>query len=96
MKDERMRGVCSSVLRLPSNLNERKRIMETEKKLQVKKEWKTPELIVLVRSKPEEAVLTGCKYAAVFGGASTAVNGGCWYQNYGDFTCYHCSVAAPS
>jgi len=28
---------------------------------QVKKEWKTPELIVLVRSKPEEAVLTFCK-----------------------------------
>jgi hypothetical protein len=23
--------------------------------------WKTPELIVLVRSKPEEAVLTACK-----------------------------------
>jgi len=35
--------------------------METEKKLQVKKEWKTPELIVLVRSKPEEAVLGACK-----------------------------------
>jgi hypothetical protein len=27
-----------------------------------KKEWVTPELIVLVRSKPEEAVLTACKY----------------------------------
>jgi len=26
-----------------------------------KKEWKTPELIVLVRSKPEEAVLAACK-----------------------------------
>ena len=26
-----------------------------------KKEWKSPELIVLVRSKPEEAVLTSCK-----------------------------------
>lgn len=24
-------------------------------------EWKTPELIVLVRSRPEEAVLTACK-----------------------------------
>ena len=28
-----------------------------------KKEWVTPELIVLVRSKPEEAVLVGCKFA---------------------------------
>ena len=27
-----------------------------------KKEWSEPELIVLVRSKPEEAVLTVCKY----------------------------------
>ena len=26
------------------------------------KEWKKPELIVLVRGKPEESVLTGCKY----------------------------------
>ena len=26
-----------------------------------KKEWSEPELIVLVRSKPEEAVLTTCK-----------------------------------
>ena len=26
-----------------------------------KKAWVEPELIVLVRSKPEEAVLTGCK-----------------------------------
>ena len=26
-----------------------------------KKEWSKPELIVLVRSKPEEAVLYGCK-----------------------------------
>jgi hypothetical protein len=30
--------------------------METEKK-----QWTKPELIVLVRSKPEEAVLTTCK-----------------------------------
>jgi len=26
------------------------------------KEWKSPELTVLVRSKPEEAVLTACKF----------------------------------
>ena len=36
--------------------------MSTEQK----PEWKTPELIVLVRSKPEETVLAGCK-----GGGST-------------------------
>lgn len=27
----------------------------------MKKPWQTPELIVLVRNKPEEAVLTACK-----------------------------------
>ena len=32
-----------------------------------KKEWKMPELIVLVRSKPEEAVLSACKMAPVNG-----------------------------
>jgi len=31
---------------------------------QTEKEWKTPELIVLVRSKPEEAVLGVCKWDA--------------------------------
>jgi hypothetical protein len=33
-----------------------------EKRIRVeKKQWHRPELIVLTRSKPEEAVLTGCK-----------------------------------
>jgi hypothetical protein len=41
--------------------------METEKKPQAKKEWKTPELIVLVRSNPEEAVLLGCKDCGLAG-----------------------------
>jgi len=27
------------------------------------KDWEKPSLIVIVRSKPEEAVLTGCKIA---------------------------------
>jgi hypothetical protein len=35
--------------------------METETKRQAK-EWTKPELLVLVRNKPEEAVLTACKY----------------------------------
>jgi hypothetical protein len=36
-----------------------------------RKAWVTPELIVLVRSKPEEAVLLGCKrYGAVGPGAA--------------------------
>jgi hypothetical protein len=41
--------------------------------------WKTPELIVLLRQKPDEAVLTTCKQAsspATTGYASTR-NAGC-------------------
>ena len=30
-----------------------------------RKEWQKPELIVLVRSRPEEAVLVGCKATGV-------------------------------
>jgi len=33
----------------------------------VKKEWTEPELIVLVRSNPEEAVLGGCKREGITG-----------------------------
>jgi hypothetical protein len=35
--------------------------MDEEIKTQ-RKQWQKPELIVLVRSKPEEAILLGCKY----------------------------------
>ncbi|MBC8446887.1 MAG: hypothetical protein H8D78_03980 [Chloroflexi bacterium] len=37
-----------------------------------KKQWQKPELIVLVRSKPEEAVLTACKGAAMPGADAVA------------------------
>jgi len=32
-----------------------------------KKAWRRPELIVLLRTRPEEAVLAGCKYPGVSG-----------------------------
>jgi hypothetical protein len=35
--------------------------MKTEIKLQTNKEWKTPELIVLIRSKPQQAILLSCR-----------------------------------
>ncbi|MBI5650997.1 MAG: hypothetical protein HZC40_11235 [Chloroflexi bacterium] len=35
--------------------------METETKPQPKQKWTKPELLILVRHNPEEAVLTGCK-----------------------------------
>jgi hypothetical protein len=47
----------------------------------VKKEWKTPELIVLVRSKPEENVLKSCKNSTVPTVGPNNVNGICDTQN---------------
>lgn len=35
----------------------------------MKKTWQAPQLIILTRSRPEEAILTGCK---VYGGGGTA------------------------
>ena len=46
--------------------------METETKPQAKKEWTKPELIVLVRSKPEEAVLSACKALGLAGDSSNS------------------------
>jgi len=41
----------------------------------IKKKWTSPKLIVLVRSKPEEAVLVGCKTIGNVGPENE--NGGC-------------------
>jgi hypothetical protein len=62
--------------------------METE----VKKEWKTPELIVLVRSKPEEAVLTACKTSSAGGTGPSATLFGCRVPT----TCLECSTVVGS
>lgn len=42
-----------------------------------KKGWVYPELMVIVRSQPEEAVLAGCKHntLGVFGNPNTVVTG---------------------
>jgi hypothetical protein len=65
--------------------NKRRRGKMTESK----KEWQKPELIVLVRSKPEEAVLAGCKGHSIGGGTSdtNTVNTLCSSQYAGCWTC---------
>lgn len=56
--------------------------MENELKLQTKIKWKTPELIILVRSKPEDAVLVACRGS---GGSQYGSVGGCiWIGCLGD------------
>jgi hypothetical protein len=45
-----------------------------------RKDWQKPELIVLVRSNPEEAVLTFCKMATTGAGAACANKNACGDQ----------------
>ncbi len=52
----------------------------------VKKAWMTPELTVLVRSRPEEAVLVGCKLVGNSGPQSEL--GSCEMDFAGCGECY--------
>jgi hypothetical protein len=57
-----------------------------------RKVWVKPELIILVRSKPEEAVLGSCK--ATTGGSDFGVtNSGCYFTLA---ICLQCDVFASS
>ena len=47
-----------------------------------KKQWQKPELIVLERNKPEEAVLLACKVSGRSSGNST-YNSRCYYNRAG-------------
>ncbi len=58
-----------------------------------KKEWSEPELIVLVRSKPEEAVLEACKTGTAISGNSVLATG---CGNPGGSFCGQCASIADS
>ncbi len=60
-----------------------------------KKTWILPELIVLVRSDPQEAVLTACK--SLTGGSShDGQEASCNYNNFPFLGCNPCSAAVGS
>ena len=59
-----------------------------------KKEWSEPELIVLVRSKPEETVLTACKTASMAGANSDF--GYCAIAPTGPAVCSDCDAQVQS
>jgi hypothetical protein len=59
--------------------------------METKKEWTTPELIVLVRSNPEEAVLTACKGTS--SGMSNNADSYCMWQ---DGNCGACEAMTGS
>jgi hypothetical protein len=63
--------------------------MDNETKFQAKEEWAKPELIVLVRNKPEEAVLMVCKAPGDVTPSLTATD--CWYT-----TLIMCTAIASS
>jgi uncharacterized protein (UPF0371 family) len=58
----------------------------------VKKTWTTPELIVLVRSKPEEGVLAVCKSGMSHTG-NAGTDSSCRYSSA---PCLDCSLNSPS
>lgn len=60
-----------------------------------KKEWVTPELIVLVRSKPEEAVLAACKRATASAGSGSGKSA-CYTKVTGKCVATQCSVVSNS
>jgi hypothetical protein len=64
-------------------------------KQEPKKAWVTPELIVLVRSKPEEAVLSGCKVGAGTAGPGNQWASACLNTNFVD-PCFACEVQSGS
>ncbi len=59
--------------------------------------WKTPELIVLVRSRPEEAVLAGCKLATNLAGSGASVEfAGCLLKQNKNMCKDNCSGSVTS
>jgi len=57
-----------------------------------RKKWSTPQLVVLVRGKPEEGVLAACKYSNKSGATQAAYNAQYCVSGY----CAQCNVFAAS
>ncbi len=53
----------------------------------MKKQWQTPELVILFRGRPEESVLTQCKHANNPPVAPSNLQGDC---NSGNASCTAC------
>ena len=64
--------------------------------MEKKKQWVQPELIVLTRSKPEEAVLQGCKWSSGdHGSEPDLANEACIQYDFGG-PCGWCSAPSES
>jgi len=58
----------------------------------MKKTWQAPQLIILTRSRPEEAVLTSCKDVIIAGGSPTTAQWAC----DGAGICLQCNTIVQS
>ena len=61
-----------------------------------KKNWETPKLTVIERSKPQEAVLVYCKYSTTKDGASFSKTTPSCKQDSGYTSCVACSSQGAS
>ena len=61
----------------------------------MKKKWKKPRLVVLVRSRPEESVLSFCKTGGALSGGPYPFHVGC-QEEYDPGGCIKCSAAQSS
>jgi len=59
----------------------------------MKKEWQSPRLIVLVRSRPEESLTLWCKSNGVQGSSPNDEHAKCGYL---DVQCYQCQMNTES
>jgi len=66
------------------------RCEKRERELKTKKKWITPQLIVLVKGKPEEGVLANCKVWTTGYALDRVFNNGCMKDVIGGFTCMSC------
>lgn len=60
-------------------MSEKKLTKQVSTRPKKKEKWKKPKLIVLVRGRPEESVLVGCKNA-VLGGGPVSDWDNCWFD----------------
>ena len=59
----------------------------------MKKKWETPKLVVLVRGRPEESILTACKNNSYYDDGPIVYDDNCRSSYYG---CTWCSFEGSS
>ena len=61
-----------------------------------KKSWVMPEMVVLARNTPQEAVLSGCKNGPIYTVSSNDSWGGCYALPWANPCAYTCDTLVAS